>query len=47
MEKWDLYSLDRKVVGEHIRGNAMPIDAYHLVVHIWIRNRIIWIRKGQ
>ena len=39
MEKWDLYSLDRKVVGEHIRGNAMPIDAYHLVVHIWIRNR--------
>lgn len=38
MEIWDLYNLDREVVGEHIRGNAMPVDAYHLVVHIWIRN---------
>ena len=39
MEIWDLYNLDREVVGEHIRGNAMPVDAYHLVVHIWIRNK--------
>ena len=38
MEVWDLVSLDRKVVGKHIRGTAMPADAYHVVVHIWIRN---------
>ena len=37
-EVWDLYNLDREVIGEHIRGNEMPEDAYHMVVHIWIRN---------
>ena len=39
METWDLYNIDRKVIGEHVRGNEMPEDAYHLVVHIWIKNR--------
>ena len=38
MEIWDLYNIDRKVIGEHVRGNEMPEDAYHLVVHIWIKN---------
>ncbi len=37
-EIWDLYNLDGQVVGEHVRRNEMPEDAYHLVVHIWIRN---------
>ena len=38
MEVWDLYDKNRNIVGEHIRGNEMPEDAYHLVVHIWIKN---------
>ena len=24
MEIWDLYNLERKVIGEHIRGNELP-----------------------
>ena len=39
MEIWDLYDRERRVIGEHIRGNEMPENGYHLVVHIWIRNR--------
>ncbi len=38
MEIWDLYNIDREIIGEHIRGNEMPPDKYHLVVHIWIKN---------
>ncbi len=38
MEIWDLVNLKREVIGQHIRGNEMPPDAYHQVVHIWIRN---------
>ena len=38
MESWDLYDLNRRVIGEHIRGTEMPENGYHLVVHIWIRN---------
>jgi 8-oxo-dGTP pyrophosphatase MutT (NUDIX family) len=38
MEIWDLVNLDREVVGEHVRGTAMPPDAWHVVVHIWLRN---------
>ena len=38
MEIWDLVNLNREVVGEHVRGTAMPPDAYHVVVHIWLRN---------
>lgn len=38
MEIWDLVNLKREVVGEHVRGTEMPPDAYHQVVHIWIRN---------
>ena len=39
MEVWDLYDRERRVIGEHVRGNEMPEGGYHLVVHIWIRNR--------
>lgn len=40
MEKWDLYAKYREKTGkEHIRGEMIPEGFYHLVVHVWIRNR--------
>ena len=42
MEVWDLYNLEREIVGEHIRGTELPEDGFHLVVHVWIQNS-----KGQ
>lgn len=34
---------NRELLGkDHIRGEQLPIDGYHLVVHVWIRNS-----KGQ
>ena len=39
MERWDLYDIDRNVIGEHIRGEKLPENSYHLVVHVWIKNR--------
>lgn len=40
MEKWDLYTRNREKAGrEHVRGEKIPEGFYHLVVHIWIRNR--------
>ena len=42
-EIWDLYNENREFLGkDHIRGEQLPIDGYHLVVHVWIRNS-----KGQ
>ena len=38
MEIWDLYNENREIIGEHIRGEELPDNAYHLVVHIWIKN---------
>lgn len=39
MELWDLYTENRELTGEeHIRGEELPEDRYHLVVHVWIRN---------
>ena len=39
MELWDLYTRDRVCTGEtHIRGEKLPPEHYHLVVHVWIRN---------
>ncbi len=39
MELWDLYTLDRELTGkEHIRGEELPENLYHLVVHVWIKN---------
>ncbi len=39
MELWDLYNKNGEKVGtDHIRGEKMPENCYHLVVHIWIKN---------
>ena len=39
MELWDLYTRDRQLTGEtHIRGEILPPERYHLVVHVWIKN---------
>jgi len=39
MEFWDLYTRDRQSTGEtHIRGEKLPPERYHLVVHVWIKN---------
>lgn len=39
MEVWDLYNRSGEVTGEtHIRGNTVPKDRYHLVIHFWIIN---------
>ncbi len=38
-EIWDLYNENRELLGKnHVRGEQLPIDGYHLVVHVWIRN---------
>ena len=42
METWDLYDEAGKIIGSHIRGEEIPAGAYHLVVHVWIKNS-----KGQ
>ena len=40
LEKWDLYTKYCKKTGKvHNRGNALPDDNYHLVVHVWIQNK--------
>lgn len=39
MELWDLYDAQRRLVGaDHIRGEELPDNCFHLVVHVWIRN---------
>lgn len=39
MEEWDLYDENRNITGKiHIRGNQIPDNFYHLVVHVWIKN---------
>lgn len=43
MELWDLYDEHRHLVGtNHVRGEELPDNCFHLVVHVWIRNA-----KGQ
>lgn len=38
-EIWNLYDENREFIGrDHVRGEQLPIDGYHLVVHVWIRN---------
>ena len=35
VEIWDLYDENRELLGqEHVRGEQLPIDGYHLVVHV-------------
>lgn len=39
MEIWDLYTAERTLTGKtHVRGEELPDDLYHLVVHVWLRN---------
>ena len=39
MEIWDLYDENRNLTNKtHIRGQELPDDNYHLVVHVWIKN---------
>ena len=39
MEIWDLYNENRELVGrDHLRGEEIPENCYHLVVQVWIRN---------
>ncbi len=40
MELWDLYTYERKLTGEqHVRGEKIAKDRYHLVVHVIIKNK--------
>ncbi len=40
IEIWDLYDKQRHLMGrDHIRGEEIPQGYYHLVVHVWIKNR--------
>ena len=39
MELWDLYNRNREIIGEQVRGEPLPDGGYHLVVHVWIRNK--------
>ncbi len=39
MELWDLYNESGESLGiDHIRGEEIPDNCYHLVVHVWIKN---------
>ena len=39
MEIWDLYDENKNLTGKTmIRGEVIPDNFYHLVVHIWIKN---------
>ena len=39
MEIWDLYDENKNVTGKYcVRGEQIPDNYYHLVVHIWIKN---------
>ena len=40
IEIWDLYDKQRHLMGrDHIQGEEIPQGYYHLVVHVWIKNR--------
>ncbi len=40
MEVWDLYDENKMFVGKtHTRGDDIPENTYHLVVHAWIVNK--------
>lgn len=39
MELWDLYNKNKEKIGKDlVRGDKIPDDCYHLVVHVWIKN---------
>ena len=40
MELWDLYDKDKNLTGKtHERGTWIKDGYYHLVVHVWIKNK--------
>lgn len=40
MELWDLYDANKILTGkQHTRGEIIPKGFYHLVVHVWIKNK--------
>ena len=40
MELWDLFDTDGNPSGTTmVRGHAVPSGMYHLVVHLWIKNK--------
>ena len=40
MEIWDLYDENKKLLNQTlVRGEDIPENCYHLVVHVWIKNR--------
>lgn len=40
MELWNLYDQNKnKLNKDHIRGEKLPHNTYHLVVHVWIKNK--------
>lgn len=39
LEIWDLYDKNRRIIGEQIRGEKLPDNTFHLVVHVWIKNK--------
>lgn len=40
MEIWDLYTENKEKKGlTHVRGEEIPDHLYHLVVHVWIKNK--------
>ncbi len=39
MEVWDLYNENYELTGESVtRGNPIPENRYHLVIHFWLIN---------
>lgn len=39
MEIWDLYDENKNLTGRTmVRGEVIPDNCYHLVVHVWIKN---------
>lgn len=40
MELWDIYDKNKQLTGKTIqRGQRLKDDEYHLIVHIWIKNK--------
>ncbi|PEZ08178.1 DNA mismatch repair protein MutT [Bacillus sp. AFS018417] len=40
MEVWDIYDKNRNKTNKtHVRGTPLAVGDYHIVVHVWIRNK--------
>ncbi|THE09107.1 NUDIX domain-containing protein [Bacillus timonensis] len=41
MEVWDIYNKNRNKTNKtHVRGNPLENGDYHIVVHVWIMNKM-------